>query len=195
MEIACLGDSLTEGDYGVYGKSGIANIQKKNYPYFLSKILKCNVKNYGKCGFTSTSYLEYYKSGKVDIKSADTVIIMLGTNGGLSAKEDLKGNQDYIKIIRCCKKDNPNAKIYICTPPHVTENPNKSNFGYSEKVKCAVSFVIDLAKKEKIELIRTDTIPEFTAENEELMQPNDGLHFGKKGYEVLAQFIAKTIQQ
>ena len=25
--ICCLGDSLTEGDYGIFGKSGIANVQ------------------------------------------------------------------------------------------------------------------------------------------------------------------------
>lgn len=41
----CIGDSLTEGDYGVYGKSGIANVCEKNYPYFLSQMLNVPVIN------------------------------------------------------------------------------------------------------------------------------------------------------
>ena len=48
--ICCLGDSLTEGDYGIFGKSGIANVQPENYPYFLSKITGWEVRNFGKCG-------------------------------------------------------------------------------------------------------------------------------------------------
>ena len=38
MKIACIGDSLTEGDYGVSGKVGIANVHKENYPSFLAKM-------------------------------------------------------------------------------------------------------------------------------------------------------------
>ncbi len=34
MRICCLGDSLTEGDYGVFGKRGIANVHAENYPFF-----------------------------------------------------------------------------------------------------------------------------------------------------------------
>ena len=53
---------MTEGDYGVFGKSGIANVQGKNYPYYLKKLLNTEVVNCGKCGFTATSYLEYYNN-------------------------------------------------------------------------------------------------------------------------------------
>ena len=35
--ICCLGDSLTEGDYGIFGKSGIANVKTDNYPCFWRK--------------------------------------------------------------------------------------------------------------------------------------------------------------
>ena len=49
--IICIGDSLTEGDYGIKGKSGIVNVQPKGYPYFLEKMLDCEARNYGKCGF------------------------------------------------------------------------------------------------------------------------------------------------
>ena len=30
--ICCIGDSLTEGDYGMYGVTGVANVHEKNYP-------------------------------------------------------------------------------------------------------------------------------------------------------------------
>ena len=49
MKICCLGDSLTEGDYGVKGKSGIANVKKENYPYFLAQSTGWEVKNFGFC--------------------------------------------------------------------------------------------------------------------------------------------------
>ena len=51
--IVCIGDSLTEGDYGVKGKRGIANVQPKGYPYFLEQIMDCEARNFGKCGYTA----------------------------------------------------------------------------------------------------------------------------------------------
>lgn len=147
MKIVCLGDSLTEGDYGILGKSGIKNVKDKNYPYFLSNILNCEVKNFGKCGYTSTSYLKYYLSGAVDVKGADIIVIMLGTNGGLDPEKDTAGNRDYAELISACKNDEPKAKIVLCTPPHVTANPEMSNFGYADRVEKAVNFVRNIAKK------------------------------------------------
>ena len=70
MIICCLGDSLTEGDYGIKGKTCIANVHEKNYPYFLAKLVNAEVRNFGKCGFTSSLYLNYYKSGEVNVKDA-----------------------------------------------------------------------------------------------------------------------------
>ena len=46
--VVCLGDSLTEGDYGIFGRSGIANIQPKGYPWFLEKLTGWEVRNFGK---------------------------------------------------------------------------------------------------------------------------------------------------
>ena len=87
MKIVCLGDSLTQGDYGDFGKRCIPNVHPENYPYFLSEILNCEVVNYGKCGFTSSDFINFYNSGAVDVKGADIIIIMLGTNGGLDPEE------------------------------------------------------------------------------------------------------------
>lgn len=46
--ICCIGDSLTEGDYGISGCTGIPNVKTENYPYFLEKEVNCTVINYGR---------------------------------------------------------------------------------------------------------------------------------------------------
>ena len=109
MKICCLGDSLTEGDYGVFGKKGIANVQKESYPFFLEKLSGAEVKNFGKCGYTATTYLEYYNSGAVDLTGTDIVLILLGTNGGLDPVDHTPGNNDYLELIQKTKE--------LCTIP------------------------------------------------------------------------------
>ncbi len=182
MMIVCLGDSLTEGDYGIFGKSGIANVQEENYPYFLARYLKAEVRNFGRCGYRSSNYLKYYQDGNVDVKNADIIIIMLGTNGGQSASEETADNMSYIKLIELCKQDAPKAEIVLCTPPHATRDSEYSNCGYAEQVEQAVLFVRKVAKEHDVALIDVASCPHFNAENEKTMQPNDGLHFGKAGY-------------
>ena len=191
--ICCLGDSLTEGDYGIFGASGIANVQPEGYPYFLEKITGCHVRNFGKSGYNSTSYLAHYRAGNVDLSGADKVIIMLGTNGGLDPQREVPGNQDFRDLLALCRRDAPEATIYLCTPPHVTVNPLWSNCGYAPQVEKAVAFVRDLAAELDLPLIETALCPDFTDKNEGVMQPNDGLHFGRVGYEVLAKFVANSL--
>ncbi len=195
MIIACLGDSLTEGDYGVFGKSGIANVHKENYPYFLSKIMDCEVRNFGRCGFNSILYLDIYKKGEADITGADIVLLMLGTNGKLDLSEDIEGNHDYKELCDLIRRDAPDARLILCTPPHVTENPEFSNCGYAGQVKKAVDFVRHFAKAEGLPVIETALCPDFTAENEHIYQANDGLHFVEAGYKVLAQYIAGELKK
>ena len=191
--ICCLGDSLTEGDYGIFGMSGTANIQPESYPYFLEKITGCEVQNFGKSGYTATSYLAHYKAGNVDLSGADKVIIMLGTNGGLDPVHEVQGNADFRELVALCRRDAPEATIYLCTPPHVTVNPLWSNCGYRPQVEKAVAFVRGLAEELDLPVIETALCPDFTDENEGIMQPNDGLHFGRVGYEVLAKFVANSL--
>jgi len=193
-KIACIGDSLTEGDYGISGKRCIANVHKENYPHFLSQILKVNVLNYGKSGFTSTTYLDWFKLGNVDVKSSDIIIVMLGTNGGISSTSETQGNRDYVELINLICLNAPKAKIVLCTPPHATENPEYSNCGYAPQVKEAVYFTKKIAFEMNFPLIDCASCQDFTVESEHIMQPNDGLHFGKVGYFHLADFIAKSLK-
>lgn len=195
MKIVCLGDSLTEGDHGIFGKRGIANVRPENYPYFLSRILNAETVNYGKCGYRSSGFLKFYKDGNVDLSGADAVIIMLGTNGGHSASEDTEENESYRELVELCKRDAPNATVVLCTPPHVTEDPKYSNCGYAAQVAEAVGFVRAFAAEKGMALIDLASCPLFTAETESVMQPNDGLHFGKEGYKTLAGVIAEELKR
>lgn len=192
--VICIGDSLTEGDYGIKGKRGIANVQEKGYPYFLERIMDCEARNFGKCGYTSVSYLKYYKEGNVKLCGADAIIVMLGSNGALDPDNECEGNADYRELIALLRHDAPGAKIFLCTPPHVTENPEYSNCGYADRVGKAVRWVRTYAKEEGLDLIDTANAPAFTAETEHIMQPNDGLHFGEEGYKALAEFIAEYLK-
>lgn len=192
--IVCIGDSLTEGDYGVKGKRGIANVQHKGYPYFLEQIMDCEARNFGKCGYTAEKYLKYYKAGNVRLCRADAIIVMLGTNGGLDPDAETQGNKDYEELISLLRHDAPNAKIIVCTPPHVTTNPEYSNCGYADRVEKSVRWVRAYAEREGIAIIDTANAPAFTAETEAVMQPNDGLHFSEEGYKALAEFISSKIK-
>ena len=66
LVIACIGDSLTEGDIGSY-IPGTGVLRYRNYPHYLSKILCCRTLNYGKCGYTAEGILNFYNEGNVDI--------------------------------------------------------------------------------------------------------------------------------
>lgn len=194
MNICCIGDSLTEGDYGVYGKSGIANVHSENYPMFLAEYLGVRTQNSGKCGYTSTSYLKYYNDDNTDVSDADIIVVMLGTNGGFDAHAQTEGNRDFFTLLELLRRDAPKARIAVCTPPHVTKNPEYSGCGCAEKVEKAVEFIRKAAAEHSLAMIDTAQCGAFTAENESIMQPNDGVHFGKEGYRALAKFIGDGLK-
>ena len=195
MTILCIGDSLTEGDYGIYGKSCIANVKDRNYPYFLSQILNVPVINKGRCGYTATTYWNEYLTWKEKYTDISLIIVMLGTNGGMWIGDDSQGARDYDRLIRKLRSDYPTSKLAVCSAPHVTEDRTKSNYGYAERVRLANAFIKKYVVENEITLIDTASIPEFTAENESVMQPNDGLHFSEKGYQCMASFIAEKIKE
>lgn len=196
MKIVCLGDSLTEGDYGIPGKRGVANVKAENYPFYLGEILNAETVNYGKCGYRSSHFLRFYEEGNVSLEGADFVVIMLGTNGGQSAEGDSFENGCYKRLVELCIRDSDNsAQVVLCTPPHATSDPKYSNCGYMPQITEAVGFVRAYSKMIGLPLIDLAACPLFTAETESVMQPNDGLHFGKEGYKTLASVIAGELKR
>ncbi len=193
MVICCIGDSLTEGDYGVFGKRCIANVHAENYPYFLAELTGAEVRNFGKCGWRASNMLEWYEQGGINLEGADKVIIMLGTNGGHVAEGDSDDNRAYRELVAKVQKDAPQAKIYLVTPPNATVNPEFSNCGYANQVKESVAFVRKLGAELDLPVIDIAASKVITPENEKELQANDGLHFVEKGYRVLAQEIYNAL--
>lgn len=195
MKIVCIGDSLTQGDYGIKGKRGIANVKEENYPYFLAQSTGWEVINCGKCGYRAGNYLKHYEAGNVPVADADIIVILLGTNGGNAPDKDTPDNDAYKKLLSLLKQDAPKARVILCTPPHATSNPEFLSCGCMPQIREAAAFVRLLAKEGGYPLIDLLESPEFTDENEDIMQPNDGLHFGKEGYMTLARIIGEGIRK
>lgn len=188
MIICCIGDSLTEGDYGVDGTSGFADVHEKGYPYFLQKLTGAEVRNFGKCGFNASLYLDYYKSGAVNIKDADIIIVMLGTNGGHSLTEETQGNKDYRELISLLQKDSK-AQIYLVTAPHISSSSRFTVLGFIPQANTSSEFVRRYAKEHSLPLIDINRNERISEKNEKEYQAIDGLHFVEKGYEALAEEI------
>ena len=193
MIICCIGDSLTEGDYGIKNTRCVANVHKENYPFFLSRLTGAEVRNYGRCGWRSSDMLAWYEQGGIDLRGADAVILMLGTNGGQCADGDSEQNAAYRRLVIHIREDQPGAKLYLVTPPNATTNPEYSNCGYAPQVAEAVGFVRRLAAEMTLPLIDIAASKRITPETEAIMQPNDGLHFTETGYLTLAEEIYDAI--
>lgn len=194
MIICCIGDSLTEGDYGVKNMRGMANVHKENYPFFLAQLTGAEVRNFGRCGWRSSDMLRWYEQGRLNLDGADKIILMLGTNGGQSAEGDSEENRAYRRLVARIRADQPQAVLYLVTPPNVTTNPSYSNCGYAPQVAEAVGFVRRLAAELGLPLIDMAASKRITPETEAVMQPNDGLHFTMTGYRTLAEEIFDAIQ-
>ena len=192
--ICCIGDSLTAGDYGVFNMSGIANVQEKGYPYFLKELTHAEVKNYGYCGARSTDILNVMNKGLIDLKDSDIIIIMLGTNGGQTSQGNSKDDLAFISIVNKCRLDSKKARIVLVTPPHATTDKNKSNYGYYNNVKSAAEFISNFASVNGYQLIDLFNDNHFNSDNEDIMQPNDGLHFSEIGYKTMAEIIYSSIK-
>ena len=194
--IACIGDSLTEGDYGVVAMAGIANVQEKNYPYFLKELSGCKVKNHGHCGFTSVMILDLFKNGTIKVDGADIIVVVLGTNGGQSEEGYSENDLAYKEIIRLCKEQSPKAKIFICTPPRPTQDKTMLGYSFNENAFNGMKFVKKYAKEDKeLYLIDLYNSPQIRKESDAFLYPNDGLHFGEAGYQILASIIYDNIKK
>ena len=202
--ILCIGDSLTQGDYGSK-PAGTINIKSENYPFYLNKYLNkfvtTNVINAGRCGFTSTTYWES-KVKTIDFTDVKTIVIMLGTNGYLTdtietdtaiLSEQTYENYantntgNYCKIIEYCLERTSNlSQIILVTPPKTSQR---------DKVK--MELTVDVIKKigKKYSLKVLDGYNEFGISpfNFSVMLPIDELHCGKIAYKKIGTFIGSNL--
>lgn len=196
--VVCIGDSLTQGDYGSE-VSNVANVKEKGYPYFFAQNTGANVMNAGVCGYTPELYWKN-KIKSVSLSSnTNIVLIMLGTNGGLTNTVESDTNAEsyenyaetqtgyYARIIEYVKeKTKGQAMIVLMTPPVAKESQRSK--AHLEGVVTAVN---SLAKKYGLNVIDNYNCCGITYDNYETYLPIDGLHCGEAGYELLATYIAE----
>lgn len=202
--ILCIGDSLTQGDYGSYPE-GTANVHKWNYPSYLAEITRATVTNKGHCGATCVSYWNN-DVPTIDItKEYEAIYIFLGTNGGLSDTintdaigDDYRNfNQTtqtgaYCSIVSWCKEKFPNAKIFLLNFPYNSRSESWTNSNSAIVAKIGEKFnvpVLDIMNKSP-----------FTRDNgqiyrpvgyDETLEPYGNLHFGRLGYLTLANVVCE----
>lgn len=193
LKIACIGDSLTEGDYGPITSYGGRRFE--NYPYYLSHLTGAETVNYGRCGASSSSYYyEHYNRGDVDVSDADIILLMLGTNKGLA--EDTPFHTDYVRLVNeilTAKK--PSAQLILITPPSATTDPAKINYGYMDNVLSANAAVKAIAKEKGLICFDALNDSPIQPETEERYQSFDGLHMNAAGYEAFARYIAEELDK
>ena len=130
-KILCIGDSLTAGVY-----ASDSQVHAENYPYYMKRLVANEVINKGMPGYSASMYWNNSVLSASDFVGVKHIIIMLGTNGGLTdtLEEDVYAYDDYedyatgktgaaaatgcyCKIIEYCMEQAPNAQIYLCTTP------------------------------------------------------------------------------
>ena len=198
--ILCIGDSLTEGDYGSEPE-GTANVKPQSYPYFLQKYLNANVINAGKCGFTAVAYWERTLK-TLDVEKADVVVIMLGTNGEMTDSIEVDTMSPhyetyadteagrYCSIVEYVMEKNPKATICLCTCPYVDVTRRPRN---AKNVAMANLVIPKIAARYHLPLFDVNGEMGVNDFNTKIMQPIDGLHGGILFYNRLANYIGSKI--
>lgn len=203
--VVCVGDSLTAGYYHDGSKYLVA---KENYPFYLKKILNCKiVDNYSESGYTSKDWYQKFSS-KIQWANYDSVIIWLGTNGGLSdtiEEDTANGFADtytghYCHIIDDAIKANPNIRIFLGTVFAVGGGSISDKAGTNAVInKIATKYSSNV-----LGVVDNDNGELYLGENQNLYHPfykfnGDMLHFGKVGNLHLAKHyvdeICKTIEK
>ena len=203
LKIVCIGDSLTEGDQGADPYASAQNITPFNYPYWMQKYLGCRVVNKGKSGYTTMqSWNNVVQS--IDFTDVNTVIIMLGSNGGLTdtietdcpdgaSYSDYANTNTgcYCKIIEyCMAQTSGTAQIILCTPPHIGKVRGQKR----TTTIAAAEVVRKIASRYCLPLIDMMAESGFSDYNEDVYQPVDGLHFSVDGYKRMGTFIGSRVK-
>lgn len=191
-KICCIGDSLTEGQYGVNSTTQVDVGKHDGYPYFLARMLNCDVENLGIGGKTTKTWWQekenYFTQTQLDFSKYDCFIIFLGTNGGLAGNPDPDEDSMlgyYCKIIDACRTGNAQAPIFLV------------GFPWSQnRTADMVSQLETLATAKGLPILHLESSEILTYANRFINQPFDkALHYGRLGYLRLASEIKRCIQE
>jgi len=189
FQILCMGDSLTESEFGYYPKHLQGLLKREGF--------RVKVRTAARPGNTSGEYLDYIKrTGLLQNLKMDMVILMLGTND-VRIDGDSTPLHRYIKnmkaIIQKVKSGSSSGAlipiVFIATIPPIFKIDLHT---FSEISKKRVSEEINpsirkIAIDENIHLLEVSL---FFNDHPELLP---GIHPNQKGYYALADFIFNKI--
>lgn len=206
-EILCIGDSLTQGDYGSYPE-GSANNHSKNYPHYLARYLNTDVINQGVDGTYPVWWWNHKE--RIDLTIPyDCIFFFLGTNFGLSdtidedtASGDYNTYADtqtgrYCSMIEWLQANIPNAKIFLISFPH--------NYRANSWYVGNLIVLNKIAEKYNLPVVDMTVNVPFTRYNGDIYRPvgynpagtdlqqiYGNLHFGTLGYQTFAKYLIKN---
>jgi len=187
--VCCIGDSLTEGDYG----NGLG-VHNYNYPRAFANLTGCNVVNLGASGQSAKSWWEIkerkFTAESLDFSRYDCFFILLGQNGGLNGAMNSSDVSDlgyYCKIIEAIKTKSPNASIFLLTIPHnIADGANDNTNAIIKSV--GVNYDIPVLDLRDSEILTVENIP--------INQPYDNaMHYGKVGSLHLAMEVKRLMEE
>lgn len=197
-KVACVGDSLTQGvDHDTH-------VIPESYPFFMSQMLDCNVLNYGVAGADTMEYWHDNLDMFTFDNTIDTVLIMLGTNGGgipntlatdVYPYTDYNDYADtycgcYCKIIRKIIELTQNkAQVMLITPTYTTYSTAQLN-----RVKQARDTIKEIGVYFNLPVIDAFAECGMGAYNGDVFRPYDGCHFNAKGYHRLGTYIGSKVK-
>lgn len=190
-KLLCIGDSLTES----------ANENDITYPQLVALKTGLECTNVGESGYTSKEWWTEVGS-QYDFSSYDAFVIWLGTNGQLtdtldtdvvpySDYNDFADTQTgyYCRIIAKIISQVPKAKIFL-----VGVYAGTSTEGVSV-TNNVIDQIADLYDDNVVGVISTRQRDIYTNNQDGILHPYDGLHFGKYGNFVISEIIIQGMRK
>ena len=205
LKILCIGDSLTRGVINTN-----VDIIRESYPYWVGKTLSSYAANAGYPGGVPRTWWARKANYEQPTVNTDLVLIMFGTNGELTQNTlatDVEPYTDYAdyadtsvgcycKIIEWIMEQTSNhAQIILMTPPMPWPTTRDESYARGKYNTCLNSLPVIRAIAERYALPVIDVFygSGMNKYNGSVFRPNDGIHFGAKGYHKLGTFIARQV--
>lgn len=199
IKVACIGDSIT---YGI----NLPDRNTQSYPVLLQEALGdgYDVQNFGVSAYCvlKDSKRPYWDRDeyKASLEFApDIVVIMLGTNDiktenweAVERNNYVAGKNyfkyDYCDLIATYKAVNPDAEIYVCTPPPIYLDENDP-----ERPPLVLEFEGVPLIKEVAEATDSVLIDVFPALDDKAELFEDKLHPNPEGAKIIADMVYEAI--
>ena len=147
--IACVGDSLSSGEFQAFAADGTTNLYFDRFDYswgqYMARMAGCTAYNFSKGGMTAKDYMLNFANANGYWRrelAANAYIIALGVNDLLNRKWEIGSKDDvcledytknaetyagyYAAIIQRYKTISPDARVFLVTiPKSVTYNEER----------------------------------------------------------------------